>query len=228
MFDNPLVESTEVGWSQSISGVKVDYITLWAVGESALDVGAGRGWYSLLLAEQGYQVTALDHNPRFEDPRVRLITGEIEAPLPFPDRAFDTVLMFDILEHLADEDGIMREVARITSRRLIVSVPHADDGFLPQYALTYRHRVDRTHVREYTPESVVETMERYGFRTLHVSLEGLPHIPLVFSEFVRGPRWVKTLARYGITALYKLGLVYNRTIAGDVYWVGERVRESGT
>lgn len=213
-----------VGWQVSPSERKLEYVADYAAGQTALDLGCGMGWYASALAERGFRVSAMDAQRRTDDPRIDLTVGDIAPPLPYETEAFDTVLMFDILEHLPNEDGILAEVARVTHQRLIVSVPHADDGFLPLYGLTYLHRIDKTHLREYTPAGLAKTLEAHGFRTRQVALEGLSHLPLVFSEFLRGGPAVRRLARFAITAAYKVGLVTNKRVAGDIFWVGDRVK----
>lgn len=220
---DPLKARVEAKWQEAgASNAKLAYINRWAAGNTALDLGTGHGVYARYLADRGFAVTGLDRNPTYSDDRITIVAQDIDDRLPFEDAAFDTVLMFDILEHLPDEAAVLAEVARVCKRRLIISVPHADDGFLPDYSLTYLHRIDRTHEREYTVASLSAALEQHGFHTLACRLEGLPHIPLVFSEFLAGPRWLKTAARYGITALFKLGLVRNTDIAGDVFWAGEK------
>jgi SAM-dependent methyltransferase len=216
-------EQRAVGWAVSPSELKLEYVRRYARGATALDLGCGRGWYSAALADSGFAVTGMDHVNRVEDARIAVLEQPIGVPLPFDTGAFDTVLMFDILEHLPDEAGILREVARICRQRLILSVPHRDDGFLPHYGLTYLHYVDNTHLREYTPAELEHKLRDHGFRTVQMGLEGQPTIPLVFSEFVRGGPAVRQLVRYVITALYKVGIVYNRAVAGDIFYVGERV-----
>jgi SAM-dependent methyltransferase len=217
-----LTPPDDVGWQASPSRLKLDYLRRYAIGQTALDLGCGRGWYASALADRGLAVTAVDQANRVDDPRITVLEQPIAVPFPFGDDAFDTVLMFDILEHLSDEAGVLSEVARVCKRRLILSVPHADDGFLPRYGLTYLHHTDRTHLRLYTPDSLRDRLEAYGFKPLRVALEGRPTIPLVFAEFVRGGAVIRGLARYAITVLYKIGLVYNKNIAGDVFYVGER------
>jgi SAM-dependent methyltransferase len=215
----------QVGWSVSPSQRKLDYLNEYAVGQTALDLGCGMGWYASALAGLGFEVLAMDAQRRTEDPRIDLRVGDIAPPLPYETDAFDTVLMFDILEHLPEEDAILAEVARVTRQRLIVSVPHADDGFLPLYGLTYLHRIDKTHLREYTPGGLQAVLEAHGFHTRRVALEGLSHLPLVFSEFLRGGPAVRRLARYAITAAYKVGLVANQSVAGDIFWVGDKAMD---
>ncbi|MCP4422159.1 MAG: class I SAM-dependent methyltransferase [Chloroflexi bacterium] len=46
---------------------------------------------------------------------------------------FDTVLAFDILEHESDEANALQELRRITGKRLLISVPNADDSLLIPY-----------------------------------------------------------------------------------------------
>ncbi len=213
-----------VGWNVGPSNVKLSALR-WAVGNTALDLGCGRGWYASTLADRGFHVIGMDQRNGVADSRVDVRVGEIRPPLPFANSAFSTVLMFDILEHLDDEAGIMSEVARVCQKqgRVILSVPNADDTFLPNYGLTYLHRIDRTHLREYTLDGLPRHLESFGFRTLYCALEGRTHLPLVFSEFVRGPRLLKTLARYSISAMQKIGLIYNPHTAGDIHWIGERL-----
>ncbi len=218
------VESTnDVGWMASPSALKIDYVKRYARGPKALDLGCGRGWYARALADLGFQVTGMDQTNRIMDNRIKVLEQSIEPPLPFEDKAFDTVLMFDILEHLPGESDILAEVARVCKSRLILSVPHADAGFLPHYNLTYLHYEDETHLREYLPEGLKATIEAHGFKTVHMALEGKPTIPLVFSEFVRGGKIVRLAVKYMITALYKIGLVYNDNVAGDIFYVGKRI-----
>ncbi|NDJ53495.1 MAG: class I SAM-dependent methyltransferase [Chloroflexi bacterium] len=211
-----------VGWMASPSALKLDYLKHHAIGSTALDIGCGRGWYASALADAGFRVTGMDQTKRVDDERIHVIEGEIQAPLPFDDASFDTVLMFDILEHLGEEAAILDEVARVCRQRLILSVPHADAGPLPQYGLTYLHYIDDTHCREYLPNALGDLLTGHGFQTVSLQLEGQPTIPLAFSEFVRGGAVVRQWVRYAITALYKIGLIYNDHIAGDIFYVGDR------
>jgi ubiquinone/menaquinone biosynthesis C-methylase UbiE len=44
--------------------------------------------------------------------------------LPFDDRAFELVLCTDLLEHLDDPDRAVRELARVSSRHMLITVPY--------------------------------------------------------------------------------------------------------
>lgn len=43
--------------------------------------------------------------------------------LPFTDRSFDLVLAIEVLEHLPDPDQALREIARVSSAAVVLSVP---------------------------------------------------------------------------------------------------------
>lgn len=45
-------------------------------------------------------------------------------PIPFEDRAFDTVLCLDVLEHLANPHQVYGELCRVSKRNVIISLPN--------------------------------------------------------------------------------------------------------
>jgi 2-polyprenyl-3-methyl-5-hydroxy-6-metoxy-1,4-benzoquinol methylase len=68
--------------------------------------------------------------------QVALVDADLGAPLPFRDRAFDTVFCTEVLEHLKNPVAALREVARVLTRggRLTLSLPNAS-GFAPFHRL---------------------------------------------------------------------------------------------
>jgi SAM-dependent methyltransferase len=49
----------------------------------------------------------------------------VDGRLPFPDRAFEAVLAFEVVEHVEDDEGLLAEMARVTrpGGLLILSTP---------------------------------------------------------------------------------------------------------
>jgi len=111
-----------------------------------LEVGAGdRGVAPFLGAP--VVVTDLDFDPE----RLRR-SGGLEAPvrarihaLPFSRGAFEAVLAVDVLEHLppAARAPAVRELARVTSRLVVVAVPCG------ARAARMEARLDRVHLRRF-------------------------------------------------------------------------------
>ena len=94
---------------------------------SLLDVGAGDGRLTRRLAEATPHTVALDFSraslARAADLRLR-VQGSVLA-LPFGGASFDMVLATEVLEHLSDADRrlAVRELVRVTRKRVLVSVP---------------------------------------------------------------------------------------------------------
>ena len=54
------------------------------------------------------------------------VQADLAHRLPFADGLFDTTVCLDVLEHVADDGQTIRELARVTRRRLVLAVPQAD------------------------------------------------------------------------------------------------------
>ena len=204
-------------WRQAPSPHKIAYIDRYASGASALDIGTGLGFYAEHLRKRGFSVAAIDLEPDSE-----LTTGTAQASivnLPFFER-FDTVLAFDVLEHEPLEAKALRELRRVTGKRLILSVPNANDSQLHQYNLTYKHHIDKTHQREYFMDELVAKLEGAQFRMVEIKQEGPIH-PAIFAEFF--PNVLRAPVRYIIKGLFRLGILQNKSLLADIYAVVEPV-----
>jgi len=85
---------------------------------------------------------------------------------------FDLLLLFDVLEHIADEDRFLSAVRfhLALSGKLVVNVPAG------QWAYSaYDHAAG--HVRRYSIRSLKEAVRRSGFNVTHWTYWGLPLIP---------------------------------------------------
>lgn len=87
-----------------------------------LDVGCGRGELMVFADYFGY------HHVKGTEVVTKLLDGdriryaEVHA-LPFPAASFDTVCMFDVIEHLipGDDELACRELARVARRHILVA-----------------------------------------------------------------------------------------------------------
>lgn len=79
-----------------------------------LDFGAGTGDQSCLLAEMGYDVTALDvEGSDYSDATVYPVNFYDGKTIPFPDDSFDFIFSSNVLEHVRDIGGINAELRRV-------------------------------------------------------------------------------------------------------------------
>lgn len=97
--------------------------------QSILDAGCGDGEALIRLKRcLPDNVAAFDINKgRIDDARNRLPDVKIETQdiyqLPYDDNSFDLILCLEVLEHLKNPSSALKEIARVTSKYLIVSVP---------------------------------------------------------------------------------------------------------
>ncbi len=93
-----------------------------------LEVGAGEGVISQKLHQRFGSAVGLDlpdAGLRAEwrsRPGPAYLHGDAEN-LPFTDKQFDLVVCVEVLEHLRDPAAGLRELARVSSRHLLLSVP---------------------------------------------------------------------------------------------------------
>jgi len=143
-----------------------------------LDCPTGFGRHALVLAEEGYRVTALDRSETLlaEAERgrggaewPRFVRGDYRE-LPFEDASFDAVLnLFSSLGYLGREGdvGVLREFRRVLrpGRSLIVETAHRD-GFA-RFARPFAWRTwDRLpdgslYLEERTPDWAAGTIDTY-------------------------------------------------------------------
>jgi len=91
-------------------------------GKRVLDLGCGGGLFSEALAAQGARVTGIDRSgASIAAARRHALEQDVAvdyqvadaATLPFADSSFDVVVASEVLEHLADVDGALKEAARV-------------------------------------------------------------------------------------------------------------------
>lgn len=116
---------------------RIHWMCAQCEGDSVLDVGCSQGIASILLAREGFAVTAIDVHPDSvayartelarETPAVqsRLSIVETDLATLAPGAAFDSILLGEVIEHQARPDRLLREAkSRLNPLgRMIVTTP---------------------------------------------------------------------------------------------------------
>lgn len=123
-----------------------------------LDVGAGSGIFSRQLLENGLCRSAVCFDPFYQEEREEQHAGK---PIRFIQKldsvSQDLVLMMDVLEHVDDDVGLLREVTATmpSSGRVVITVPAFQ-------CLWSGHDVFLEHRRRYTVRSLERVVRAAG------------------------------------------------------------------
>jgi SAM-dependent methyltransferase len=164
-------------------------------GKTNLDLGADNGVISYLLRVRGGKWHSADLDPRAVESIRQLVGDNVYqldgASTPFPDEAFDQVVVVDYLEHIRDDHEFARELERILKPggRVIINVPHLRPGSL---LTKFRHAIGLTD-------------EWHGHVRAGYDLEGLRRLlgpGMVIERAVTYSRAFSELIDTGLNGLY--------------------------
>lgn len=144
--------------------------------ESVLDVGCGEGitlnkltqMYPNLKAEGlDYSEEAIKIGKQVY-PNLKLIKGDIYK-LPYKDNSFEVVLCNEVLEHLEYPEKALDELKRVSSKYLLLSVPHEPFFKLAQlirgkYLSSWGNHPE--HIQHWSSRSFSEMLSRHGLKNL--------------------------------------------------------------
>lgn len=129
------------GYRPCRSGVRLDHrvrvardLAVAVGGERMLDVGAGDGHLTGVIAERAgaRRAVAVDgaFPPALAPPAcpVEKVVADLASGLPFRDASFDLVTCLEVVEHVADPDGLLDEIARVLAPggHAVLSTPRLD------------------------------------------------------------------------------------------------------
>ena len=164
----------------------VDYNRLGiSAGEHVLDIGAGAGRHSFEVLRRGAHVAAVDLDDASLKDVSALVAGLYEngdvdptvagaaaiqgsaLDLPFPDESFDRAIASEVMEHIPDDNGALREIARVVRPGgvLAVTVPRWFPE-LVNWALSDEYHAPAAvggHIRIYREGVLRGRMEAAGF-----------------------------------------------------------------
>jgi SAM-dependent methyltransferase len=151
-----------------------------AKARSVLDVGCGRGAFLNMVTKQLPDVVCHgnDANPAIRDslPKgVKLHANLSDAPV-----GLDAVTLFQVIEHVADPVGLLREsIAKVRPGGLVVvSVP--DHSGPIRFFADSHTAIPPHHVSIWTPESLESLLSKLGLSIVTRKKEPLPDYLMTF------------------------------------------------
>jgi SAM-dependent methyltransferase len=204
------------------------------LGDEVLEVGAGHGTFTGLLSARSARVAATDVSERCvgilrtrfaDDPRVAVLQGTAADAAELP--PFDSAVLINVLEHIADDDGALRELSATLKPggRLIL--------WVPAFALLYSD-FDRKigHYRRYRKAGLAEKLSGAGYDVAelrYVNLVGALAWLVVARMLHRAPTGglsVKIYDSYFVPVLKRLerrwGAPFGQSVFAVAVWPGDR------
>jgi SAM-dependent methyltransferase len=137
-------------------------------GERVLDLGSGRGYWAGKAARLGADVVAYDvkqervERAAIRYPRVWFVLGSAEET-GLEDDSFDVVMILSVLEHTADPERVLAEIARVLrpGGRLALTTDLFDDN---QWRPKRERHAARWDVRRFFERTEIEgLLAQHGF-----------------------------------------------------------------
>lgn len=158
-------------------------------GDKFLDVGCGEGRHSIAAwLEAKVHVTGIDlcekdletartrqkeseqylDDPDSSDRSIQFLQANA-LELPFEDNSFDKIICSEVLEHIPDYQGVLKEIKRVLKPDgiLAVSVPRAWPEEICWRLSKEYHEVEGGHIRIFNSTHLRHDIEALGWRRYH-------------------------------------------------------------
>ncbi len=145
---------------------------------SIMEIGCGWGLNLGALEAAGYSVTGMDISRRvlekIDQPGRRLIEADINQPWPADAERHEAVLALDVIEHLDDDAGAVRQMGNLLKPGglAVISVPALPDLY-SDFDQMQGHR------RRYLPETLRSAVEGGGLEVARIFWWGAWMVPIL-------------------------------------------------
>lgn len=136
-----------------------------------LEIGSGHGFFLEMMRKSGYKMTGIEiskekrkFSKRVTD--VKVLDVNINEEMPDVGN-FDVIVMFQVLEHIIDPIGFLRNVRKLlkSNGKIIVEVPNCDDFQLRLHKEYREFYWERAHISYFTPKTLKSVFGMVGFNT---------------------------------------------------------------
>jgi ubiquinone/menaquinone biosynthesis C-methylase UbiE len=157
-------------------------------GRSILDLGCATGNYSVALKNAGYDVKGADVNPAYvQKAKERGVDAVlIEGTVPLPDQCVETVICFEVIEHVPDITLLLREAKRLARKNVILTTPNSEHvELLMQQGLLYEHFAELDHKNFFTRDTLEAELKKHFTNVTVVKGDGINPFALFGTSVIR-------------------------------------------
>lgn len=156
-------------------------------GGSVLEIGCGPGLMLAAFKRRGWQVLGIERNENIaknvqEAHGIDVLTRPIET-LPL-ESTFDLIILFHVLEHIAEPEAMLRECAERLSAggRVIINVPNFASWQSRFAGSEWLHLDPPRHLIHFTPQTLNAMLDRTGLKPDNISFASPEHDPYGWIE----------------------------------------------
>jgi SAM-dependent methyltransferase len=187
-----------------------------------LDFGCGNGSFLLRMRRQGWNVVGIDNDAgmieRLHEMGISAVVGTLPHP-ELPDDSFDTITMWQSLEHVHQPLEALRGAYRLLAPggRLLVATPNIDSLAFRWFGPAWSALDLPRHLTHFSPWTMRMMLHRAGFRAVRVRMQ-------------RRGGWLRDSAAIAARLQPRLPLslrwLHRRGPATLVSWYGQLTRQA--
>ena len=176
---------------------RLDSIGKFSKAGNLLDIGCAVGFFLETAQERGWKAQGLELSRfayRYAKRRKLQVINKTLEQARFREGTFDAVSIFDVIEHLPNPKGTLKEINRVLRKGGIIAVTTPNIGSLVARILGKRWeevRRVREHIYFFSEETLRKMLESAGFEVVKVESAG--RYFSVHSAIERGKLYSKPL-----------------------------------
>lgn len=144
-----------------------------------IEIGCGTGNVLSYLRTQNMNISGADYfieGLQFCQQRIKAPLYQIDASqTPFANNSFDIIGLFDLIEHIQQDETLLKEAHRICKNngKIIITVP------AHQYLWSYFDQLS-CHQRRYSKNELIDKLQKAGFKVEKISFYMFFLFPIFF------------------------------------------------
>ena len=134
-----------------------------------LDVGTGTGYFLNEMSQNGWQVTGTEKSAdarRFVNSEFGFEILETEQLFQLPEKSFDAITLWHVLEHIHRLEENMQAFQRILKKegKLLIAVPNHESYDAKHYKEYWAAYDVPRHIWHFAPKQMKQFGEKHGFK----------------------------------------------------------------
>lgn len=192
LYGNPIGRIVKRIWTQGRLELLRRLLNRTAVQPRLLEVGCAYGGFLFAAERAGFSVTGVEYSRAAVDwlrshSRFPVYQGTVDQ-FPLPGERFDCVCLYDVIEHVARPDHVMRSVFTLLAPGGIVSLSCPDFASLMArlFRAHWRSLRPQEHIWQFTVESLGRLLVEAGFVQIQIERSPLLRANLFRTDMLLG------------------------------------------